>query len=109
MQAIDHLLSGCDIRFCLGDLRLDTRWIEPRHDLPGFDVIALLNQYLRDALVGVEGKIRLAQVHVAVQDDLVRALVAIGQPPPQAAHRSYEHPGEQNPTGFRHRVSLPRL
>ncbi len=107
VQTIDDLLSGGDIRLRLGDLWLDTRWIESRHHLAQFDVIALLDQHFRNALSRVERQIRLAQVHVAVQHDGLRALVAVGHPP-HPRQRGYEHAGQQNPTGLRHRAFLPR-
>jgi hypothetical protein len=58
--------------------------------------IAFLHQHGGDALVVVEGKGYLAQINVAVQDELRWCAVAMGEPPRGTAGRGDADSEESN-------------
>ena len=84
-QPVHHGALRRDLRSHLGYLRFQATGIETRQHFPFVHPVALLNQNGGDALVVVEGQGDLAQIDVAVQDELHRRAVAVGEPPSRSA------------------------
>ncbi len=87
VHALDHRALRGHLRLGLGDLRLQPAFVEIRQFIAVLDALALLHLDRGDAFAIVEREQHLAEIDVAVEDQLLRTAFALRVPPP-AARRS---------------------
>ena len=70
MKAFDDMPLDCDGGVELGDLRLEAVPLQPSHNFAGMHVIPFLHEDCADPLAAVERQLNLAQIDVAVEQEL---------------------------------------
>jgi len=71
--------------------------IQLRQHLPGVHMIPLLHQDPGDALAVIKGQIDLAQIDVAVQNQLARGTPALREPPAKPANAGNQQDRNDHP------------
>ena len=89
LSAIGQFFVECyGVRMRGGYLRFQAAGIQTRQHFPFVHPVAFLHQNGGDALIVVEGQSDLAEIDVAVQDELHWCAVAVGKPPSRNAGAS---------------------